>query len=581
LALSRFLDAQQTPGSPEYHRWLTPDQFGDRFGAGAEDVDALVEWLRSERLEVEDLPRGRTAVVLSGRVRDVERAFATTIEELAVDGAPHIANTAPASVSGRFGALVRGLLSLNDLSKRRPYVHPASPDPLFNVGASHRLGPADFALIYDVQPLLDAGVDGRGATIAVLGRTNIHLSDTQSFRAFFGLPAKDPVVIVNGTDPGLLTDFGERLEANLDVQWSGGVAPGADVKFVISKSTDVSDGIDLSALYAVDHDVGDVISVSFGICETDPYFPADNQTFYANTWAQAAAQGTAVLVASGDSGAAGCDSPDATAGTQLGVNGLCTPPTATCAGGSQYDDAASPSTWWSDSNDATTKRSALSYIPETTWNESGTNLHATGGGLSVVFDRPAWQVVSGLADGPKRGVPDLSVNSANHTPYVVWESSVSRTVIGTSASAPSLAGLAAIWTQKYGARLGNLNPRLYALGAAQYSGGAAVFHDVTTGSNSVPGVTGYAALAGYDLATGLGTPDAAAVATALAAQAVRGDANGDGTVDIQDVFYLINTLFAGGPHIRGPADVNGDGHVDVADVFALINYLFAGGPPPV
>jgi hypothetical protein len=520
-ALARFLDAQQDPSSPAYHRWLTPGEFGERFGPTREQMGALTAWLGEEGLGVESVATGRLAVLVSGRVADVERAFATRIEEVAHRGRLHLSNVVAPSVPARLAKSVAGVLSLHDFARKRPLSHPVSDDavlkvPLYNTGGSRRLAPADFARIYGTEPLLGAGLDGRGTTIAIVGRTNVSVGDTTYFRQYFGLPAKDPSVVLNGPDPGQL-EFVEKLEANLDVQWAGGTAPGADVKLVVTKSTDATDGVDLSALYAIDRNLADVVSVSFGLCENDPDFTPENLAFYANLWAQAAAQGIAVVVASGDSGAAGSDVPTATTGTVLGVNGLSTPPYATCVGGTQFDDGSG--SYWSATNDATTRRSANGYIPEVVWNEAFGSLYGTGGGLSRIYARPSWQSVSGLGGGANRAVPDISVNASGHTAYMVVvghtdASSGFQAVLGTSASAPAFAGLAALLVQKAGGRVGSLNPGLYRLGAAQYAGGAKVFHDVTSGNNSVPGLTGFEAGPGFDLATGLGSPDMAALAIA-------------------------------------------------------------------
>src|SRR5262249_49869586 len=149
-------------------------------------------------------------------------------------------------------------------------------------------------------------------------------------------------------------------------------------------------------------------------------------------------------------------------------------------------------------------------------------------------------------------------------------------VAGTSASSPTFASIMALVCQKTNGRLGNANVRLYQLGQAQYSGhGAAVFHDVTSGSNTVPGVAGYSCGAGYDASTGLGSVDVAALLSSWSASAglKHGDVNGDGKVDVNDVFYLVNYLFSGGSSPLGPSDVNGDGKLDVNDVFYLVNYL--------
>jgi hypothetical protein len=236
-----------------------------------------------------------------------------------------------------------------------------------------------------------------------------------------------------------------------------------------------------------------------------------------------------VFVSSGDSGAADCDAGDATTATRgKAVNGLCTSPYATCVGGTQFDDVANPSQYWSASNGATLG-SALGYIPEVVWNESGSvsggsGLWASGGGASSIFAKPSWQTGLGVPADGKRDVPDVALNAASHDGYLVYSSdnaTSTRTLYtfgGTSASAPSFAGLMALVNQQAGARQSNANPRLYQLAALQASGGPAYFHRVTGGHNSVPGVTGFAASTStavptYNQATGLGSVDANVLVT--------------------------------------------------------------------
>ncbi|MEO8055417.1 MAG: S53 family peptidase [Acidobacteriota bacterium] len=526
--LERFLESQQDPSSPDFRRWITPEEFGRRFGAPEADVAALRAHLEANGLEVEDVPAGRTALLFSGRAADVERAFATELREVFVDGAIRVANVRPARLPAGLARRTAGLLSLNSFPRRRAL---ARRTPAYTDGSGrHVLAPADFATIYGIDALAAAGINGTGRKIAILAQTNVTVADTRFFRQYFGLPANDPQVVLNGPDAGI---NGDEIEADLDIQWAGAVAPAAQVLLVVSKTTLPSYGVDLSALYAVNNDVADVLNLSYGACEND--FADSDTIFYTNIWAQAAAQGTTSFVSSGDSGAAGCESQSATTGTVRSVNGLGSSPYATCVGGTQYLDTSAPSAYWSATNDPVTKRSAKGAIPEGAWNESGvgSGIAATGGGLSVLFSRPPWQNVAGVPAGTGRAVPDVSVAGAGHTPYfIVMGGSGSASglarVYGTSASAPAFAGIAALLSQRAGSRLGNLNPLLYALGQTQYgtsetaTTGTGPFRDVTAGSNSVPGVTGYDAGPGYDAATGLGSPDVTALAAAIASPAVAG-----------------------------------------------------------
>ena len=526
--LSRLLAAQQDPSSPDYRRWLTPDEFGARYGATDADISALRAHLEANGLEVEDVPGGRTALIFSGRAADVERAFETELREVWVDGAVRITNVLPARLPSGLAQRTAGLLSLNSFPRRRPL---AGRAPATTSGGSHSLAPADFWTLYGIDALTAAGINGAGRKIAVVAQTNVTLADTRYFRSYFGLPANDPTVIVNGADPGVTAD---EIEADLDVQWAGAIAPAAQILLVVTKGNEpVTYGVDLSGLYIVSHNLADVMTLSYGACEGS--FADSDTVFYTNIWAQAAAQGITALVSSGDSGVDGCADANATSGSSASVNGLGSSPYATCVGGTQFLDTANPSAYWSSTNDPVTKKSVKGPIPEAAWNETGSygTLSASGGGLSVLFARPPWQNVAGIPAGAGRAVPDVSVAAAAHTPYSIvmggsgGAAGLTR-VYGTSASAPAFAGIAALLSQREGSRLGNLNPLLYALGAAQYGTAAAPvtgsgpFHDVTSGTNTVPGVTGYDAGPGYDAVTGLGSPDASALAAALASPSTSG-----------------------------------------------------------
>ena len=258
----------------------------------------------------------------------------------------------------------------------------------------------------------------------------------------------------------------------------------------------------------MNHNLAPVVSLSFGACEA-AMGAAGNQ-FWNSLWQQAAAQGMTVLVSSGDSGAAGCDSPTSgTATHAAGVNGLCSTPYSICVGGTQFSDTSNPTAYWSASN-ASNLASALGYIPEAAWNSSGpgAGLWAGGGGASQMYTKPSWQSGPGVPADGHRDVPDVSLNSSTHDGYLVALNGKFYVFGGTSAAAPSLAGIMSLVVQRSGAPLGNANPGLYALATKQANAGAAVFHDTTSGNNSVPGTTGFAAGAGFDLATGLGSVDA-------------------------------------------------------------------------
>src|SRR6266849_731108 len=192
------------------------------------------------------------------------------------------------------------------------------------------VGPADFAKIYNVP----SSLDGTGQTIAIVGDSNINPQDVTDFRNLFGLPANPPNIILNGPDPGLGSDEGE---ADLDVQISGMVAPNATIDLVVSEDTQTAAGIDLSALYIVDNNSADVMSVSFGACESG--LGTAGNAFYNSVWEQAAAQGITVMVAAGDPGSAGCDdfTTAKVAAKGLAISGIASTPFNVAVGGTDFD----------------------------------------------------------------------------------------------------------------------------------------------------------------------------------------------------------------------------------------------------
>jgi subtilase family serine protease len=518
--LDKLLADQQNPSSAGYHKWLTPEEFGENFGAGPDDITAVTSWLTSHGFVVEELPKSRTWINFSGKVADVESAFNTQIHDFYVNGQAYHANAVDPSIPQGLADVVGGVVSLHNFP-RKPMNHGIAPE--FTDGSSHYLSPGDFATIYDVNALYNAGINGTGQTIAIVGRTHPSSSNWATFRSSMGLPANPPQVIVNGTDPG---DLGadEDAEADLDVEWSGAVAKNATIDFVVSKSTNTTDGVDLSAQYIVDNNIAPVMSTSFGECETQ--LGAAENTFYNNLWMQAESQGITPFVAAGDSGVAGCSDASSTTGTGQGVNGLASTPYNIAVGGTEFNEGSG--SYWSSTN-ATNESSALSYVPEIAWNESGaasicppgdtcSDLWATGGGASSLYSKPSWQVAPGVPSDGKRDVPDISLSAAGHDAYLVETQGALYAIGGTSASSPSSAGIMALIVQKTGQRQGNAAVRLYQLGNAQFgSAGTQVFHDITSGNNSVPGVTGHSCTVGYDLATGLGSIDASALVNNWAA----------------------------------------------------------------
>jgi uncharacterized protein (TIGR03437 family) len=507
--LEQFLREQQDPGSPNYRRFLTPEEFADRFGLSQSDIGQVAEWLRSEGLQVHDVARGRLWITFSGTAATVGRALRTQFHRYETAGESHIANAADPSVPAALERVVAGFDGLHDFEPAP--MHVQRDTALFNAGGFQYLSPDDFSTIYNVKPLYDAGIDGTGLAIAVIGRTSIDLNDVRAFRRRFNLPVNDPRLVLVGPDPGRPSE-GDFIEANLDLDWSGAVARNATIHYVYAQN------IRTSLQYAIDRNIAPIVTYSYGACELG------TNNSLRHLAQQANAQGITFMAASGDWGAATCDrftalTPQAAKGTTLSYPANV--PEVTAVGGTQFDEGTG--SYWAAANDAN-GASALSYIPETVWNEALLldSLVATGGGPSAFFSKPYWQTGPGVPAENARHVPDVSLNAgAGHVPYLVISGGALRGVGGTSAGSPAFAGVVALLNQylvKEGAiekpGLGNINPMLYRL--AQTAPDA--FHDIVVGDNKVPcvqsspncvdGKLGYAAGPGYDMATGLGSIDA-------------------------------------------------------------------------
>jgi hypothetical protein len=576
-ALRKLLDDQQDKHSPNYHKWLTPEQFGKEFGPTDADMQTITSWLQSHGFQV-GTSKGRTVLEFSGSASQVKEAFHTTVHKYIVNGEQHWANASDPSIPTALTPAVAGVLTLHNFLKR-PAIHvsearlpakfkPGSP-PQFtsSVDGSHALTPEDYAVIYNGTQTALNGIDGTGTTIAVVARSDLFNNgqDVSDFRNVFGLPAGTINTVLDGADPGDLGG-GDEAEATLDASWSGALATGATIDFVVSASTNSSDGTDLSELYIIENNLANVMTESFTSCEGS-MTAADGQGISLLA-EQAAAQGITYLLAAGDSGAAGCDTlTDTTEQFPISVSALAATPFTVAVGGTMFNENGQDATYWSTTNDASLG-SALSYIPEDVWNETCTTacqpgqppLAAGGGGASTFFPKPSWQFgVSGIPSDGHRDLPDVSLSAAGHDPYLLClEGSCVpdsngdiffEGVEGTSASTPSFAGIIALVDDKMSQlpapdnspRQGQADYVLYPLAAAQQTSGtkcnastaplpntACVFNDVTVGNNAVPGELNYGlptaqyqAGVGYDLATGLGSVNVANLVSAWSSASFR------------------------------------------------------------
>ena len=515
-ALQQLLAEQQAKDSPNFHNWLTPQQFGAQFGPADADIQAVADWLTRRGFQGIKVAAGKTVIQFSGTAGQVRNAFQTEIHRYLLNGEAHQANIGDPQIPAALTPVVMGIVSLHNFP-RKSMIHRRAgtfsgrkennSKPLFTTtsgcgsGGSqpcYVVGPADFTKIYNIPT---ATLSGTGATIALVADSNINPQDVIQFRALFGLPPTFTAsnVILNGPDPGLNGDEGE---ADLDAQTAGMVAPGATINLVVSEDTLTAAGIDLSALYIIDNNIAPIMSESFGVCE--PALGTGGNAFYNAIWEEAAAQGITVMVSAGDNGSAGCDdfTSQSTAGLGLAVSGIASTPFNVAVGGTDFDDAGKQTTFWSSTNMTGTRESALGYIPEIPWNDScaaaatSTNLNtvcatannivAASGGQSSVYAKPSWQSGTITPVDGHRELPDVSLfasdGASSDSFYLFCEADLISSgsppscapdaqghfsffgAGGTSASSPAFAGIMAlIVQQQLGARQGNVNPVLYSI----------------------------------------------------------------------------------------------------------------------
>jgi Pro-kumamolisin, activation domain/Bacterial Ig-like domain (group 3) len=540
-ALTQLLVDLQNPSSPRYHQWLTPEQFGAQFGLSAPDLAKVSSWLTSQGFTITGTARASNFITFSGTAAQVQQAFGTSIHNMMINGEQHISNVTDPVLPAGLASVVTNLSGLNDLklkSRARtrvvqlPPVDTSGVHPNFtsSITGTHYIAPGDFYTIYNENPLISSSINGQGVTIAVMGQTDINLADVTAFRTASGLctvvnattcPTPLPTVMLYGTDPG--TSQSDLPEAMLDVEWAGATAPNAKIIYVNSNNV-----ISGSLVSAINNNLAPILSISYGDCEVN--FGATFLTQFNQLLQQANAQGQTVVGPSGDSGATDCDFDTYPAVDGLAVDFPGSSPFATSAGGSMFNEGSG--TYWNSNSSPSVSNagSALSYIPEAVWNESSaTNgLGAGGGGFSLYFSKPYWQVGSTVPQDFSRDVPDIALNAAsNHdgTLYCVAGSCVNGTfrasdgqslsvVGGTSVATPQFAGVLALVEQKIGSKIGNAGPGLYALANSSFY--TSVFNDITTGNNTsactagtincpAGGVIGYSAGVGYDQATGWGS----------------------------------------------------------------------------
>ncbi|MGC2252630.1 MAG: S53 family peptidase [Acidobacteriaceae bacterium] len=625
--LKNLLQQQQTPGSPLYHQWLKPGQFAARYGVSQQDLTKVAAWLRAQGFTMAQIPASSDRIVFSGTAAQVNAVFQTQMHTYLFHGKQHWANSTDISLPQAIAGVALGVAHLNTfrpephVMKRLVHEAPHSAtnlvSPKYTLCSSttspcpsgdeyNFIAPADSQTIYDVTGLYNSNFTGTDQTLAIVGQTDIvqHQSDIAHFRTLSGLNAANlPTQIVvpqTGCTVGQsgcpAVSLGDLEEADIDVEWSGAIAKNANILYVTVGNTQTCQNCSVldSLMWAIDHPLVNgtsfvpVISISYGGCEA-AFAGSSAIAMLEQELEKANSQGQTVFAASGDSGSADCDSGDNNSGQPVGASfGLAVdyPPSSqyvTAVGGTSFSgDITDQSKYWN-TNNTSSNGSAISYIPETTWNETPTlqdlenpqlgngELSASGGGASNCvtttgsgsnlacaggFTKPSWQVGTGVPNDGKRDVPDVSLAAdPSHDGYVLCtqETNAAGTAFtgqsscvypvgsnqvpyfdasgsgylygGTSIAAPQWAAILTLMNQEAGntGGAGNINPILYQ--AVQTTPGA--FHDTTTGSNAVVCVAGSpdcisngaggsvmsccSAGTGYDMATGLGSVDAAAL----------------------------------------------------------------------
>jgi hypothetical protein len=475
-AFDAYVNSEYDQNSPNYHQWLTPDQIGADFGPSQTDILTISNWLTGHGFTVSQVTRDRMSIRFSGTAGQVEGAFHTEIHNLTFRGEAHIGNMSDPQIPAALSTVVVGVKALHNFFPKpahhmgqtvqrdastgkwarqaavgalssvgagsaKPFP-PAGPNstlplpsavadsrsasPQFGVGVTgaypylvEDVGPWDFATIYNITPLWNAGIDGTGQTIAIAGTSAIDIGETNvtgangyndvnTFRTFFNLPTSNSwntPILVNGSPNGeqplqvctstsstALCSIDDLLENSLDVEWSGSIAKNAQIVLVSTYPNSASDdNLYDSESYIVDN-VGNssspvygvhVMNVSYGECEL-ALGTAGNVQYY-DLWQTAAAEGLAVIVAAGDSGSASCDDGGYVAESGLTVSGLASTPWNTAVGGTDFNWCApqnffnSPTTectaspHWNTTNSASNQSTAAGYVPEVPWNETCAN----------------------------------------------------------------------------------------------------------------------------------------------------------------------------------------------------------------
>jgi subtilase family serine protease len=585
-ALKQLITALQDSKSPQYHHFITPAQYGARFGASDATIETVTQWLQASGFKVRPIAANRMQLRFSGSKAQVEAAFHTEIHLFDVDGERHFANVSVPELPAAVGRLISSVQGLHDfypkstlhekLIQRAP-----GPNTTYDGGQTNYVGPGDFAVIYGLNPLYNAGLSGSGVTIAIAAQSDLNPAIADSYWQGFAItpPQVQSIPVPGGQDPGL-THTGAEDEVYLDVEIAGGLAPGAAILVVRDKSAFNA------AEYVIEQNLAPILNLSFGTCEAD----LDNSTVD-SYYQEAATHGITVTVSSGDQGVASCITNDFTQGqlatSGFAVNGLASSPHVLAVGGTEFDPTVMPQDWAS-SNASGTLASAQAHIPEMVWNSTCADpegaqvsgfsdpttfcntttyqgnpnpyiqVATASGGLSSCttqdksgnctggYAQPSWQQgVNGIQSFGARAVPDLALLAHSWLTCSYSNSSCDpkggtdiAAAEGTSAAAPAMAAIIALLDQTQitdasaDGRQGLVNPALYSLAAAEYGTPQAPNTTASACSASLGSTIGSACVF-YDVTAGsnatgcnVANYQAAGSQPASTCVAPSGDANG-------------------------------------------------------
>jgi subtilase family serine protease len=431
-ALAAFNQQQYDPKSPNFHHWLSAEEFGKLYGPSDADISAVTNWLENQGMQINEVGKGRVYIQFTGTVGNIESAFHVEMHNYLAEGKVHLANDRDPQIPAALSPVITGIASLNDFFPKH-FSHPgnyvkrdlktgkytlmpsesgnngtAEPTPLLPNGMQPKesgsytgkatsggvhpnfgyidpstgylreeLSPYDVATIYNILPLWNAPtpIDGTGVKVAIVALSDVQTADFNTYRSSFGLPAGTLTTLHSGADPGLTESQGENTE---DVEMVSATAPGAQIVLVSDVDTATTNGLVTGILYIAENAVAPILTMSYGQCELK--LGTAGNALYNQVFQQAATAGISSFVAADDSGSAGCTPQNGITPPYgdvfgLAVNGMASSPYVTAVGGTDlqwpFVDTP-PSTYWNATNDAH-GASAKGYMPEMAWNATCSN----------------------------------------------------------------------------------------------------------------------------------------------------------------------------------------------------------------